>query len=226
MRRGLFICFTGIDGSGKTTLSKTLVNSLNGSGVRCNYVYSRMSPFILKPLIIVGRLIFLRHENMFDDYSEYTATKRRALRSHSVLSELYLRILWLDYLLQIIVKVRVPLILGRNLVCDRYVYDTVITDLSVDMDYSRKDVINQLDRALRFVPKPDMTFLVDVPEYIAYKRKNDVPSVAYLEERRSVYLDIAAKWNLAVLDGTRDLEDLGSLIQGQVKRYLNSEPVR
>ena len=96
----MFICFTGIDGSGKTTLSRGLVNALNERGIKYQYVYARWTPFILRPLILIGRFIFLRGKDMFQNYSEYSTAKRKAIKSHTLLSRIQQQILWLDYSLQ------------------------------------------------------------------------------------------------------------------------------
>ena len=214
--KGFLICFTGIDGTGKTTLSKELVELLNKKGVKCKYVYARLNAYILKPFILVGNSVFLRGRNISENYSEYSNTKRRAIEKHSFLSSVYQRILLFDYVLQVFFKVKLPLIFGKNIVCDRYVYDTVITDLSVDMNYSRDMVISLLNKLLRFFPEPDIAFLIDVPEEIAYQRKDDTPSIRYLKDRRDMYLDVGKEYGMITLDGSKSLDELKNLIQKRV----------
>lgn len=214
--KAFLICFTGIDGTGKTTLSKELVELLNKKGIKCKYVYARLNAYILKPFILVGNSVFLRGRNISENYSEYSNTKRRAIEKHSFLSSVYQRILLFDYVLQVFFKVKLPLIFGKNIVCDRYVYDTVITDLSVDMNYSRDMVISLLNKLLRFFPEPDIAFLIDVPEEIAYQRKDDISSIQYLKERRNIYLNIGKEYEMMILDGSKRLEELKGLIQKRV----------
>jgi dTMP kinase len=215
-RDNFFICFTGIDGTGKTTLSKELVKSLNEKGVKCKYVYARLNPRILKPFSLIGNWIFLRGKEASQNYFEYSKMKKKTLEKHSFLSRIYEQILLLDYMLQIFFKVKVPLIFGKNIVCDRYIYDTVITDLSVDMNYSEDKTIRLLDNIFRFFPEPDITFLVEVSEEIAYERKNDIPSIEYLRERRNIYLNIGKKYRMAILDGTKKREELQCEIEKKV----------
>jgi dTMP kinase len=211
--KGFLICFTGMDGTGKTTLSKDLVDSLKKKGIKCKYVYGRQNPFILKPFILVGDWLFLRRKDISENYLEYFNMKRRAIEKYSFLSGVYQQILLFDYSIQLFFKVKVPMILGKNIVCDRYVYDTVITDLSVDMNYSKDKVMNLLSNLLRFFPEPDITFLIDVPEEMAYQRKDDTPSIAYLKERRKMYLDVGKEYRMVTLDGSKRLEELKGLIQ-------------
>ena len=218
--KGFLICFTGMDGTGKTTLSKNLVKSLKEREIECKYVYARLTPFISKPFMVIGRLIFLHGKNMFENYSDYSNTKRTAIERNSFLSRIYQQILLLDYMLQIFFKVKVPQIFGKNIVCDRYIYDTVITDLSVDMNYSKDKVINMLDNLLRIFPEPDTTLLIDVPEEIAYQRKNDTPSIEYLRERRDTYLNVGNKYKMVILDGTKKLEELQCEIEKEIEKCL------
>ena len=210
--KSFLICFTGIDGAGKTTLSEGLVELLNKNGVKCKYVYARLTPFIVKSFMLMGGSIFLHGKDISKNYSEYSNTKKKALIKHSLLSRVYQQILLFDYVIQIFFKVKLPLMFGKNIVCDRYIYDTVITDLSVDMSYSKERVINMLNNLFRFFPEPDITFLIDVPEEIAYKRKNDTPSIRYLEERRKMYLDVGKEYEMAILDGSKDLNNLKNMI--------------
>ncbi len=218
--KGFLICFTGMDGTGKTTLSKNLVKSLKEREIECKYVYARLTPLISKPFMWIGRLIFLHGKNMFENYSDYADTKRTVVECNSFLSRIYQQILLFDYFFQVFFKVKIPLIFSKNIVCDRYVYDTVITDLSVDMDYSNDKIINLLNNLLHIFPKPVITFLIDVPEEIAYKRKNDTPSIEYLRERRDAYLSVGNKYKMVILDGTKKLEELQCEIEKEVGKCL------
>ncbi|MBL7124592.1 MAG: hypothetical protein ISS51_00650 [Dehalococcoidales bacterium] len=221
--KGFFICFTGMDGSGKTTLARELVVMLREKGIECKYIYARFSPFILKPFMLMGKWLFLRGKDFYKAYPEYSSTKRRAIQKHSLLSRAYRQIMLLDYSLQVFLKVRLPLFLGRNIICDRYLYDTVITDLAPDMGYAEDRIIALLTSMLRFFPKPDTTFLIDLREEIAYQRKDDIPSLEYLKERRNTYLNIGRKHNMVVLDGTRPIDELKGVLSQQVSYLYQKE---
>lgn len=207
------ICFIGVDGSGKTTLAKYLIEVMRENGVQYKYVYGRLEPFILKPFITIGRKVFLRGKDMFEDYKGYSGKKRDAIKRHPFLFEFYRYLLLFDYFLQIFFRVKLPHLLGKNIICDRYVYDTVITDLSVDMNLSSTEIKNMIKRFFYIAPKPDLTFLIDLPEEIAFQRKNDTPSIDYLRERRHIYLDIGREEEMAVLDGTRNLDELKVMVK-------------
>lgn len=210
------ICFTGIDGSGKTTLAKYLVETMTQNGIKCKYVYGRLEPFILKPFIMLGGKMFLRGADMFEDYAKYSVVKNRAIKQHSFLFSFYRRILLFDYLLQILFRVRIPFMRGKIIICDRYVYDTIITDLSVDTNYSKSEITDLIKRFFYITPKPDLAFLIDLPEEVAFQRKDDTPSMEYLRERRNIYLNIGREYGMIILDGSKELDELEGLIRKEV----------
>jgi len=222
VRNNFLICFVGMDGSGKTTLAKDLVETMRQNGIQYKYVYGRLEPFILKPFIMIGRKMFLRGNDMFEDYKQYSSAKNSAIKRHSFLFVFYRYVLLFDYFLQLLFRVRLPTILGKNIVCDRYVYDTAITDLSVDMNLSSLEIQDLIERIFYIAPKPDLTFLIDLPEETAFQRKDDTPSIEYLRERRKIYLNIGKKYEMEVLDGSRSLNELESLIRKEVFRKVIS----
>lgn len=201
--RGVLICFTGIDGAGKTTLSKALVEVLKKRGINCKYVYGRFQPFISKPLILIGKKLFLKESNVFNDYNTYLNKKRLIIKKFKFLFLIYWCIILLDYCLQLIFKIRIPLILGKIIICDRYVYDTVINDFAIDMNYSIDKVKSLIKKLLHIAPKPTLTFLIDVPEEIAFHRKDDIPSIELLKEIRKIYLEVGKEERMIFLDGNK-----------------------
>jgi thymidylate kinase len=206
MKPNFFICFTGIDGTGKTTLSKKLIETLGIKGIECQYVYGRLRPIISKPFMVIGRKIFLnKSNNNYDDYSE---NKKATLKSYSVLANLYQQILLLDYIFQVLIKIKIPLFMGKNVVCDRYIYDTLITDISIDMNYSMKKNIQILKKMFHIIPKPNLVFLINIPEQIAYERKDDIPSLKYLVDRNNLYLTLGKECSFIILDGQKSQEGL------------------
>ncbi|PXF51594.1 MAG: hypothetical protein C4B55_04285 [Candidatus Methanophagaceae archaeon] len=167
---GVFICFTGMDGSGKTTLTRALVGTMQKRGIKASYVYNRYIPIVLRPAMLVGELLFLSNKAYSRDYSEYSNTKKNTSKKHPLLAKFYQHLLLFDYFIQILFKIKLPLLFGKNIICDRYIYDTIVTDLSVDFNYSQEEVKKFLDKILSLFPTPDTAFLVDLPEEIAYQR--------------------------------------------------------
>lgn len=203
--RGLLICFTGIDGSGKTTLARMLVDAMRESGVRITYTWCGWRRFespLLMPLAwAVKRLLFGRKH----DGSNHGLMG-------GVRNPIYCYLILLDYLFSSLLKVRIPLWLGHNIVSDRYAYDMMAGPL-VNYDLARRVVVNLL-------PKPDLVFLVDLPEEIAYQRKDDVPSIEYLKKQRGVYLEIGKGFGMTVLDGAEQLAELRKTVATEALKLV------
>lgn len=219
--KGIFICFTGIDGAGKTTLAKLLVEDLQGKSIKATYVYNRYVPIILRPIMFIGRSLFIRNKDFYEDYGAYSNGKKTASEKHTLLANLYQLILWFDYFVQIFFKINLPLFFGKNVICDRYIYDTIVTDLSVDFSYSGGDIRNSLRRISSLFPTPDITFLVDLPEEIAFERKDDIPSIDYLKDRRSKYLHLKDVFEIHLLNGADTIESIRKNVLNIVQSKLN-----
>jgi dTMP kinase len=205
-----FICFIGLDGSGKTTLAKISTSVANKRGVQVKYVWSRYEPRILWPFVIILRLLLFKGKKMYTN-----PARKSSLMKNQLLSRIYPKLLLIDYSIQIFFRVKLPLIFKQMIICDRYIYDTLI-DLAVDFNYSIDWVIKILDILLQKLPRPDVVFLVDVPEKVAISRKRDTPSIEYLTKRRILYLSLAKKLKFKVLDGLRDINDLKAEVESVI----------
>lgn len=214
----IFICFVGIDGSGKTTQAKRLIELMQERGVKSKYVWNKFEPRLAAPFLKIAKVLFFRKKGIFENYREHTRTKRRLL-ANPVVSTVY-QYLWLiDYLSQIFFKTRIPLMCGKSVVCDRYIYDPVV-DLAVDLNYSERKIKGMLSKISPLFPKPDVIFLIDLPEEIAYQRKDDIPSLEYLKKRRGIYLNIGKERGMTLLDGSKDLVELENLILNEVRAFF------
>jgi thymidylate kinase len=124
------------------------------------------------------------------------------------LSQLYIGLMIFEYLLELIFKIVIPYKLGFSIIADRYVYNTIINDIAIDMELSPTDTINLLGKFWFLIPRPDITFLVKVPEHVAIKRKNDIPSLSYLKIRNNYYDELILSEQFVVLDGTLKISEL------------------
>jgi len=214
----IFICFIGIDGSGKSTLAKKIFEKIRLRHKKVRKTYGRHLPLLTKFLMMVGRRLFLKNMDMFHDSDKYLNEKKKLFAKTSKLASFYISLIIFEYYLEMIFKIMIPLKLGYSIVADRYVYDTIINDIGVDLDFSIKNVNELLKKFWRFIPKPDVTFLVQVPEEVSMKRKNDIPSLNYLKMRSRLYNELSISEKIVVLDGTLDLLELENMAYEEVRK--------
>lgn len=209
--KGLLITFTGIDGSGKSTLSSTLAESLEKEKIETRYLwwFSAENSLIRRAIrLVAGK------KKIASGIGEGKLPKS------SLVQKLYQYIVLLDYQRQTIFKVWLPLVLGKSVVCDRYVYDVVIS-FAKEFSYPEDKTKNMISTLLGLSPKPDIAFLVDVPVKVAVQRKNDIPSPQRHEQLRKMYNDLITD-DLTVLDGTLSIDELNNIIWDRVQNHLKT----
>jgi dTMP kinase len=196
------VCITGIDGTGKTTLARSSAEALRQAGEDAVYIYGRTYPVLSRALMALGRLTLLRGKDQWRDYAGYTAEKKQTMRN-PLLGIAYTLAILIDYYIQIWLKLLPHLGHRRIVVSDRYLYDTVISDLTVHLGYSAAQTARAVGLGLRLLPRPWLTVLIDVPEDVAFARKDDVPHIEYLRERRRWYLLLQDRPEVRRFDGQR-----------------------
>jgi len=218
IKKGILICFIGIDGSGKTTQAKALAKVMKERyKAKVNNAWVKFEPKMTKPFLAIARWLFFRKKDLYDDYTEHFNTKRSLLRNR-FWSTLYRYLLLFDYFPQVFLKIKLPLRRAEIVICDRYIYDTVV-DLAVDSNYSDQQLKETMRHYSRLFPKPDLVFFIDLPEEIAHQRKDDIPSLHYLSERRKAYLSISQEYKMVILDGTTEPLRLKDVVKSEVVKY-------
>jgi len=188
--RGLLISLSGIDGVGKSTLAHQIQEFLWACyGLPSRYVWCK---FGKHPLTRYRLSRFVRPAPEAD-----SETPNEHDKPHSLLTDLYGRGLLAVHLVHIATAVRLPLQQGKIVICDRYIFDTMV-DLQQEMSWPAARIRGALGAA--WIPQPDFKFLLDLPEAAAFARKNDTASLAFLRERRDAYMNIAETRRLTIID--------------------------
>ena len=214
-KRSLLISFSGIDGSGKSTLVGGLGRYLREQGIETRTVWGAYELYLLRPVLHFLRKMLLKRKQKgggAGDYGRYQDSLEKIGRI-SPLFKIYRAFILCEYLLEILVKVRLPLLRGRNIIADRYVFDTA-TNLAANYGFTHEAHRRLIDALLKVCPKPDLAFYVDVPEEVAVRRKKDIPSILYVQKRRKYYRDIAARYGMILLDGSTDPDALQEQMTG------------
>lgn len=207
MRQFKLINIIGIDGAGKTTLAKSLAADLQIQDSRIRYQYCQYFAKLLYPLKMLAKLSVMRKTDEFGGYDHYNRTKKATSSRFPFLANVYAMIWLIDYLIQVFFKVTVPVLFGRKLIIDRYIFD-----IALNLSLTTNNEINYANKLIRhfflFAPRPDIVMFIDLPEEVAYSRKDDIRSIEYLKERRERYLALAETYNFILLDGTQPQEQM------------------
>ena len=210
-KRQLLVYFIGIDGSGKSALSKYLCQQFNVRKINAVYTWWLESEnSVLRRMlrsIAVGRF--------------KTNNRRSGLNSHNKLSSIILRVyktlyphlVLLDYLRFGIIKIWPARIFGRNRidVFDRF-YPDVLLALSKEFQWPNSRQQKWFRLFSKFLPKPDLTLMIEVRPEIAYKRKSE--EIQLLEnaiisqqeyDRLSNYLEREASFQITRVNNNGDI---------------------
>ena len=219
-KRGGLICFTGIDGSGKTSQALRLASEIQKHVIYCHYVWIGWTPTILKPITKLIKSLILKRKKVTEaNYKEFTAAKRQVFENQFI-ARIWRNYVILDYAFQVFFKITIPMIMRKLIICDRYLYD-IIVDFAINYNLSDQDTIKLIDHPLlRLFPKPTMVFLLDVQEPVAFERKNDIPSIEYLQDRRRIYLVLKDILNVNMINGDKDFEIIHNVIRREIFQQL------
>jgi dTMP kinase len=164
----MLVTFSGIDCSGKSTQIARLIHNLKQVGRRSICIWSRggYTPGFMFVKHMARRMLGRRLPG-----PGQSQARDRAL-SNSRISRLWLSLAMLDLILLYGVVLRWHQLLGRVVICDRYLDDT---DLDFSLNFRDSDFHRMiLWRLLRAVaPRPDVSFLILVPIDVTMARSKE-----------------------------------------------------
>jgi len=197
LRSGVLLAFEGIDQSGKKTLSALLMERLRELGIQGEII---SFPDYTTP---IGRELdfYLRGKRDYPPQTRHLLfAANRWERKRDIES-------WLQE--------------GKAVLANRYVASGVAYGMAHGLE---KGWLWNLEEGL---PKPDQTFLIDIPPQVSFARKvkeRDLyeEQTDLLKRAREAYLDLASEGNWAVLDGTREAGSVFGDLFSRVMEILSS----
>jgi thymidylate kinase len=205
-KRGLFVCFAGLDGSGKTSHSKFLSNFLSKRGYVVNYTWSGTQP--LFSYLFYGFTLLLGywtrkgvHKNGYVSPLENVPTQLK-----KVFEPLLLLFHFMDFQIYCLIKIRFPLFFGKIVITDRYIYDLISG--STDLNSGKKDYLKFL---LKTVPEPDLKILLDAPEEFISARRGTPINI--IRQKRMNYSLLTRAMNFLIFDTSNDFTKNQNKIQ-------------
>jgi dTMP kinase len=201
-KRGVFIVFEGIDGSGKSTHIRLLFRDLQRRGFD---VLGTAEPTRTG----IGRFI----RESIQDPSSQMAPEVEALLFAA------------DRLNHVKRVIEPALAAGRVILSDRYVHSSLAYQGERGLDLEWIRLIN------RFAPRADLSIYLDIPPEIGVKRmqrrKKTVFETLSLQQRiRELYLRFVDEGDLLLIDGNRTVEEVQRDIRESVSNLLKEKELR
>ena len=194
--KGKLIIFEGIDGSGKTTLIKLLMEQLKSKGQ--NVTYLKMPSERMKNL------------KVFNDYDN---SLNNDVRNTINLTNLTIMVSG-DRLISQDEVIIPSLKRGEIVICDRYCFTGYVR--------CSEDIIYEISK--RFI-EPNIVFLCDCSPKIAKNRimQRDNEKNNYYNEQdvilqREKFLELAKLYNFCIIDTSKDIEYCLSQIIQQIEK--------
>ncbi len=215
----MLVTLSGVDGCGKTTQAEMLQAAFEVCHLRANRVWSRAgSARWLQLFTRWGKKRPVANEAS-QDAAEVQLAEKTRLRQQRFRSP-WIRWGWswlttLELLLRYARRVTLPLLLGRVVICDRYVLDALADWAS---HFGETTIERRLAaKVLRWLtPRPRMGYWLDVAAEVARARSAEPLPASLLEAQSSAFRRLSARWGLARLDGSLDKAELSDEIVHQV----------
>lgn len=220
MLKAKAIFFSGIDGSGKSTHARILINELQSHNKSVKYVWMRGYGKVLfsLPLLVLCKIVKITRVKKLDNntvVSLYPFYRYRPLR-----------LVWpwlqlIDSAIYNIVLVKIPLfIFKQTLLIDRSAIDTFV-DVMADTNTAFTTRFQNLFLAL--LPKESFVIIFDVEDTIALARKNDVFDLSYLRERRRMYKLLCKKYGWPLLSTREEFSEVHELVKMRLLQLIVSK---
>ena len=220
------VVIMGLDGCGKTTQANLLSQKLSEMGMQAEIIWLRGESYLTSPLIKIGKFVLRapgeskRGEGIRDrSYKTYVSSKKALFRNP--LARAIWKVLALfDAYLSLRFALRRIRSQAHVLIFDRYIYDTII-DIDTAFGSEGREVSKILNSDfMKVFPKPDLVILLEIDPKEAIKRKDDIPSLEYLEERFPLYSMVADTIGARRIDATQSIEEIGDEIVSLVGGIL------
>jgi dTMP kinase len=217
----MLITFSGIDGAGKSTQIELLMKHLRQYGQNPIYVWTRGG---YTPLFEHLKAL-LRHLPRRAVPPPGNNPQRAQVFSKGWVRRLWLTLALLDLLWVYGVQFRWWRWRGQTVVCDRYLWDTLI-DFRLNFPHEQVERWWLWRLFLRVVPRPDAAFLLLVPVEES-ARRSDVKGEPFREppevlaRRLAEYQALAQNGYWHVMDGCQSIPELAAEILGVVQISMN-----
>jgi thymidylate kinase len=202
-----FIYITGCDGTGKTTQAKMLLDLLSTQGIKTDHVWLRF-PFLFSiPFLIYARL------RGFSWYETNNGIRHGYwdFRSSWLLRTFLPWFLLIDAALTALIKIYLPLWIGRSIICERFVLDMIVDLMVAFADFSfHRRVPGKF--FLGLLPPQSKVFLLDLDAHTIIQRRPELETDRNLIDRLKFYRILVGDLSLQVFSSRLPTKQINSLI--------------
>lgn len=212
VKESLFV-LSGLDGSGKSTQAERLAARMNAEGFRVRPLWNRWDPRLSAPVrrLVRKRLRAADSVSFEDDYTGFVQAKQRRMQS-AWKRNTWQFMVWSEYICQVRWRLFSPGLRGEGLVCDRYIYDTLI-DIAINFAIPPGRIDPLLDHPLlSLFPRPSGVIFIDIDPDEGAARKQDGTPPEYLADRRAYYHDMARRLDIPLVDGGAPMDEVSERI--------------
>ena len=208
LNKSYFISFEGIDGSGKSTQAKLLIEKLNLNSIETCFVREPGGTKISEEI----RNILL------DDRAEEMSSRTEALLMCASRAQLTKNIITPE------------LKAGKWVIADRYSDSTLAYQgggRGIDLDW-----LVRLNNFATFGIEPDVTFYIDVDPNIGFQRRKNISAdriesagSEFQNEIRNKYLEIIDNFSnrCVLVDGKLSIKEISHLVWKEIKNRTSFE---
>lgn len=207
------ILFIGIDGTGKSTVSKNLYTNLSHVSKINKIWWLEGENTYLRKLI---RMIF-KSNNISEKYAaNYSKTKSRKT---NFINYIYAFIVVIEYFRFFSIKKIISYFLHDYIIIDRYIYDTLIS-LKYEFDLDLFKINSNIFKISEYIfGKPLIIFYIDTDPITTYKRRKDEISSLNVQKRNNeIYNNLfnylkKNDYNIHKIDGNNNLNKVNNDIK-------------
>ena len=212
-RNGVMLCFTGIDGAGKTSIKNIIASRANTYFTKNKFKEYYWRPFLFPRISELFRSNGQRE--VLDTQGARVVDTTTTVSIKSYLKYIYYII---DYSLGK-VKYFANIHTGGITIFDRYHLDNIVYPERFGFRIN-KSFMRLIDRFL--VPRPDLIIFFDADTNTLYKRKEEI-SPAKIEEQKNLYREELRRRNkVKIINTDASIETSVNFVLLEVLRYMSS----
>ncbi len=191
----MLITLSGTHGTGKSTTAGACCFYLNREGWRLAYIRQ-------VDLLIPFGFVIKRGAQIL----RLQPTEMERMRPLQILWAVYILLIYLPFLRA---GIGLRHLLGYSVLCDRYVYDLIVT-------FRGKDIMTPFENLLpRLLPRPTISFVLDAPtdRILKYRPEH---TRDLIEKEQKLYLQLSNRFHLRRIDASVPANIVGKKILSQI----------